>query len=183
MNESNISLRLLKKKDISGMLEWMHDPKVNCFFRFDAEHMTAEKAEDFVEKSLHEAEEKKSFNYAIVDSEDEYLGTISLKDVDWDAKVAEYAISLRSAVQGRGVATIATKQVLDKAFDELKLNRVFLNVLADNEKAIHLYEKCGFKYEGLFHNHVSIKGTVKSLKWYGILKDDWRDKHGKNNAK
>lgn len=27
-----MELRALKEKDAVGMLEWMHDPEVNCFF-------------------------------------------------------------------------------------------------------------------------------------------------------
>ena len=43
MNEA-FRLRKLEEKDIPGMLEWMHDPEINQWFRFDAEKMTAEKA-------------------------------------------------------------------------------------------------------------------------------------------
>ena len=44
MNENDIFLRTLQKSDVQGMLEWMHDKDINCFFRFDAENMTEEKA-------------------------------------------------------------------------------------------------------------------------------------------
>ena len=171
-----MKLRMLEPKDAVGMLEWMHDSKVNRFFRFDASNMTLEKAQDFIEKSRKEAELRESYNFAIADENDEYLGTISLKDIDWQARVAEYAISIRSAAQGNGIATEATQQILKYAFEELELNRIFLNVLEDNERAIHLYEKCGFKYEGLFRNHVNIHGKIKSLKWYSILKEEFEEK-------
>ncbi len=177
-------LRLLKEKDAAGMLDWMHDPKVNQFFRFDAKSMTEEKVKDFIKQSLIDAEQKKSFNFAITDDNDEYLGTISLKNIDWAAKTAEYAISMRKTAQGKGLATAATNELLQYAFEELGLNRVFLNVLYDNDKAIHLYEKCGFQYEGMFKNHVNIRGENKSLKWYAVMKEDWMVRmYGKDYAK
>lgn len=176
-------LRLLKEEDAIGMLDWMHDPKVNQFFRFDANSMTEEKAKAFIEQSNSDAEEKKTYNFAVTDGDDEYLGTISLKEVDWEAGTAEYAISMRTKAQGRGLATKATNEILRYAFEDLGLNRVFLNVLSDNEKAIHLYEKCGFQYEGLFKNHVNIRGENKSLRWYAVMKEEWEERtHGKNNA-
>ena len=47
-----IRLRRLEEKDIPGMLEWMHDPEVNRWFRFDAASMTQERAERFIADSL-----------------------------------------------------------------------------------------------------------------------------------
>lgn len=169
-------LRLLKEKDAAGMLEWMHDPKVNQFFRFDADNMTLEKAKEFIKQSSVDAERRRSFNFAITEDNDEYLGTISLKDIDWEAGTAEYAISVRTIAQNRGIATKATNEILRYAFEELNLNRVFLNVLSDNDKAIHLYEKCGFVYEGMFQNHINIRGVNKSLKWYAFMRKDWMEK-------
>lgn len=173
MDGSDISLRVLQKADAQGMLEWMHDKDINCFFRFDAENMTEEKAFKFIEDSIKDIEERKSYNFAITDTKNQYLGTISLKDVDWDARIAEYAISLRKSAQGRGIATIATKKLFEIAFEKLRLNRIFLNVLSENKKAIHMYEKCGFVYEGEFRQHIFLKGELKNLKWYSILKEEY----------
>ena len=170
-----MKLRLLEEKDVEGMLEWMHDPKVNCFFRFNAEDMTREKAIDFVKHAKETTENKETFHFAIVDDDDQYMGTVSLKDIDWEAKAAEYAISLRSTSQGNGYGSQATRAVLEYAFKNLKLNRVFLNVLSDNETAIRMYEKCGFRYEGEFRNHICIRGKIKSLKWFAILKNEFTE--------
>lgn len=165
-----MKLRLLELKDADGMLEWMHDPKINCYFRFDAAGMTKEKVLAFIKHSIELAKERKSFHLAITE-EDEYLGTISLKNIDWERKEAEYAISTRSVAQGKGIATEATKEILRYAHVELGLNRVFLNVLSDNEKAISLYEKCGFRYEGMCKETVCINGEMKFLRLYAITLD------------
>ena len=108
-----------------------------------------------------------------MDENDDYLGTISLKDVDIISGNAEYAISLRKKAQGRGIATQATKELLKKAFEQFGFEKVYLNVLADNEHAIHLYEKCGFVYEGEFRRHLFLKGEYKTLKWYSVLKKEY----------
>ena len=169
-----MKLRLLQQKDAAGMLEWMHDEEVNKYFRFRAEDMSEKKAREFIMKSLLDAEERKNFHFAITDDKDEYLGTISLKGIDWEAKTAEYDISLRRAAQGKGIAFEATQNLLDYAFQKLELNRVYLNDLPENRRAIHLYEKCGFQYEGIFRNHISIRGKIVSLKWYGLLAEEYR---------
>ena len=75
---SEIRLHKLSEKDIPGMMEWMHDPEVNRWFRFDAEAMTEERAREFIAGSYT----KNTRHYAIVDESDEYLGTISLEEID-----------------------------------------------------------------------------------------------------
>ena len=168
-----MKLRLLQRKDAAGMLEWMHDDEINKNFRFYAKEMTEEKAQKFIEDSHIDAAHKRNIHLAIADENDEYLGTISLKNIDWEAKTAEYAISLRRMAQGKGIALDATQELIQYAFCTLGLNRIYLNVLPANQRAVHLYEKCGFQYEGTFRNHICIRGKIVSLKWYGLLKEEY----------
>jgi len=173
-----IRLRQLQEKDAEGMLEWMQDPEIRKSFRFGNEEVKREDILKFIEAAETEPIEGKSIHYAIVDEQDEYLGTISLKNVDLLAKKAEYAISLRRKAQGMGIGIQATKKILENAFDKFELERVYLNVLSDNERAIHLYEKCGFSYEGEFRKHLFLRGEYKSLKWYSMLKEEFKTNQG-----
>ena len=173
-----VYLRKLEEKDAKGMLEWMQDTEIQKRFRFAIETVKREDVLRFIKVAETEPIEGKSIHYAIADEDDEYLGTISLKDVDLLARKAEYAISLRRKAQGMGVGTKATMKILEAAFDRFGLERVYLNVLSDNERAIHLYEKCGFIYEGEFRNHLFLRGEYKSLKWYSMLKKDFKVNRG-----
>ncbi len=168
-----MKLRRLQKKDASGMLEWMHDPEFQKHFQIDMMNRKMEDVIEFINQSQSDLIEGKSIHYAIAGEEDEYLGTISLKDIDLSARKAEFAISLRKMAQGKGIATEATRELLRLAFDKFGLERVYLNVLSENRSAIHLYEKCGFVYEGAFRNHLFLKGEYKTLKWYSILKNEY----------
>ena len=49
-------------------------------------------------------------------------------------------------------------------------------MLADNESASKLYERCGFKYEGEFHDHLNIGGKYMNWKWYGLLENEYNGK-------
>lgn len=166
-------IRNLEMRDAEGMLEWMRDPSVNCFFQFDAAHMDYDKVAKFIGDAEREKTENQSYNWAVVNEADEYMGTISLKHVNKQAGTAEYAISMRKIAQGSGYAKRATEQILKIAFEEWKLNRVYLNVISDNLRAIRFYEKCGFVYEGEFRDHICIRGALKSLKWYAMLKSEY----------
>lgn len=176
--EKMIKLRNLKSKDAKNMLEWMHDADTTRHFRKNMLEMTMEEVLFFIEKNKSFSPEQTSRHYAIVDEEDTYLGTISLKEINTTDKNAEYAIALRSAARGKGVAEKATSLLMEVAFEELGLERVYLNVLASNARAIGFYEKFGFREEGTFKKHLLICGMYEDLKWYGLLKDDYRIQEG-----
>ncbi len=175
--KNNIRLRRLEEKDIPGMMEWMHDPEINKWFRFDADAMTEERAKHFIEGSFTE----KSRHYAITNDNDEYLGTISLEEIDKENGHALYAISTRKSVWGSGAALEATRQLFEIAFHELGLERVYLNVLADNLRAKRLYEKAGFRYEGCFHRHLRLHGEWRDWDWYAILRDDYEIRNNRSD--
>ena len=62
---------------------------------------------------------------------------------------ADVGIFVHTDWQGKGVGTALMQTVLDLADNWLMLLRVELEVYADNERAIALYEKMGFQREGL----------------------------------
>lgn len=167
------SLRRLRPADADGMLEWMHDPAVASAFQVPFETFSRDDALRFIDGAQREGE---SIHLAIVDpATDEYLGTISLKNIDAGAGTAEYAIATRTKAHGSGAARRATVDVLRYAFEVLGLNRVYLNVLGTNGRAIHFYQKVGFTHEGTFREHVLHEGQLVDLWWFAMLASEFRD--------
>ena len=171
-----VRLRELQEKDAPLMLEWMHDEEVLKGLQKPFRDMTLENAVAFIKSVSYEVAEGNSLHYAIVNEQDEYLGTISLKDLDLAAKHAEYAVTMRSGFHGQGIGTRASKLLLTKAFTELGLERVYLTVLADNTHAKHMYERCGFVKEGTLRKHVFKDGQFCDWDLYGILREDYIEK-------
>lgn len=165
-------LRKLKYEDIPYMLEWMHDSDITYFLKANFSKSTEESQKGFIDNSFNE----NNVNFAIVeDDKDEYLGSISLKNINKEDQNAEYAICLRKNSIGKDIATKATTAILKYAFNELKLNRVYLNVVSENIRACKFYEKYGFIYEGEFKEAINIKGKICNLKWYRILKKEFEE--------
>jgi len=162
-------LRNFKKKDVQGMLEWMKDDSINMFFAFDAKRIDEASCLTFINEAQSEIDK----HYAIVDDNDAYMGTVSLKNIDKKNSHAEYAVALRKTAHGKGIAKIATDEILRIAFEDLGLDKVYLNVYAENKRAIAFYEKYGFTYEGEFIRHIRINGELCNLKWYAFFKDQF----------
>ena len=165
---SEFRLRPLEEKDAVGMLEWMTDPAITRFFRFDATKMTLDSCKAFISES---GKQPNCRHWAIVNGNDEYLGTISLKEIRNGE--AEYAISTRAKAHGTGAAMEATRQLLELAFGELGLKRVYLNVLADNGRANAFYRKAGFRFTHTEKAALTIRGEEKDLNWYEIERADY----------
>jgi len=162
-----LKLRPLEKKDAARMLAWMKDERVNKYFQFDPEAVSADTVSEFIANSRSGGN---SVHFAVADDDDTYLGTVSLKNINAAAKNAEYAIALCHDSQGRGAGKFATIEILKYAFTTLGLESVYLNVFSDNERAISLYQKCGFVFEGEFRKHIYKDGELKNLKWFRVMK-------------
>ncbi len=73
----------------------------------------------------------------------EFIGNIEFFNRTFDA--AEWGIVITTKMQNKGYGKEALMRSVEYGFNELGLNRIFLSVYADNPRAVHVYEKCGFK--------------------------------------
>lgn len=165
-------LRSLAESDIRGMLEWMHDPSVNRWFVRDFSSMDEDGVLGFIRESWSDVT---SFHLAVDDGAGGYLGTISLKSIDYMSKSAEYAIAMRLSSHGTGASANATRDLFRLARERMSLNAIYLNVLKENGRARAFYEKMGFKLqdEVSYPARIYYQDKKSNLVWYMIeLKDN-----------
>lgn len=172
-----ISLREIQEEDAEHMLEWMHDPDIQKGFQKNMLAVTLEEARLFCRnaKLTEHLAQGQSMHLAIAGEAGEYLGTISLKEINLAFRSAELAIVLRKKAQGQEVGTKAVRLLLKKGFEEMGLHRIYLTVLADNIAATKLYEKCGFTLEGELREHLFLNGRYVSWKLYGMLESEYAE--------
>lgn len=96
------------------------------------------------------AEIQQHANAWIIENDGDLIGSIRLNNVNQIDKKARLGIGLASHEQlGRGFGRGAIALLLDHAFGEMGLNRVYLRVIEYNTRAIRCYESCGFRREGV----------------------------------
>ncbi|MBY0122784.1 GNAT family N-acetyltransferase [Bacillus sp. S/N-304-OC-R1] len=139
---------------------------------------TKEQIDKYLEGKVHETS---SLLYLIALKEsDEVVGDIALQDIDSFNRSANIRIAIdNSSHQGKGYGSEAMLLLLDYGFGIVNLHRIELNVFSYNERAKHVYEKLGFKVEGvqrdaLYYNHSYHDSILMSL-----LEHEYREKYVK----
>lgn len=159
-------LRMLETKDAPFMLEWMHDFSVVKDLKADFMNKTLKDCEVFIEEAQNT---RKNLHMAVVNDEDEYMGTVSLKYISDTS--AEFGIVIRRAVMGRGYSGYAMREIIKVAFEKMKLDRVFWCVSPDNERAVRFYDKN--EYQRVDGKILDVHGAytereIETYLWYQV---------------
>ena len=106
-------------------------------------------------------------------SEDRLIGTCQLHSIHPVHRSAELQIRIGDvAARGAGRGTEAVQLLLAFAFEDLNLERVFLNVFADNTAALRAYEKAGFVREGVLRQAAYVDGRYRDVAIMSVLRRD-----------
>ena len=102
------------------------------------------------------------------------VGLISLTDIDWKNREAQYAIKLCSdAPKNQGIATDSEFALMRYYFEELQMHRLSSAVMISNVASIVMTEKCGAKREGVKRSALYKNGSYQDVILYGVLYEDF----------
>lgn len=160
-----MKLRKLEQTDAEYMLEWMHAPNVVKNLQGDFLNKTIDDCRRFINSTL---EDDCNIHLAIVNGQNEYMGTVSMKNIS--NFMAEFAIVVRECAMGKGYAEYAIKEIIRMGFEELGLQKIFWCVSPKNKRAVAFYEKHG--YQKISVDGINITGYSNQQKqsylWFGV---------------
>ncbi|HID86791.1 MAG TPA: N-acetyltransferase [Anaerolineae bacterium] len=165
-----VKLRAIEREDIPRFVRWLNDRELLGYL---TRYMPLSKAEEerWFERQL---EDESGRIFAIETREGVHIGNIGLHEIDWKNGHAELGIFIgEKEYWGQGYGTDAILTLLDFAFNEMNLHRVYLRVLAFNHRAIRCYEKCGFALEGTEREAVFRDGRYHDQLLMGILREEF----------
>ncbi len=100
------------------------------------------------------------------------VGTCQLRNIENVNRSAELQIRIGDPQNhGRGLGTAAVGELIQFGFEDLNLRRISLQVFANNERAIRVYQKCGFAIEGCLRQAVYVDGHWLDIVCMGLLKE------------
>ena len=168
-----VYLRALERADLNEKyLGWLNDPVVNRYLESGIFPYTIDELEKFFEQVSGSREQ---VILAIADKKtDEHIGNIKLGPINWVHRKATLGILIgEKHCWGQGMATDATRLMVDYGFFRLNLRRIELGVHAEHDAAVHVYEKVGFKIEGRMREVLFHDGKYKDSLWMGLLRSEY----------
>ena len=108
-------------------------------------------------------------------ADDTLVGSCQLHSLSAVHQSAELQIRVGVVTaQGAGVGTEACGLLLQHAFLDLNLHRIYLHVFDTNVSAKHLYKKCGFTLEGRLRQAAFVDGQWVDVLVMSILRNEYR---------
>ncbi len=168
---SQVVLRAVEENDNSMLLSLINDPDTEMMLGGSSWPVSEAEQLRWFEKQ----EQSRDVLRCVVALKDDGLaiGTLILSDIDQKNGTAQIHIKMsKEKGRGKGYGTDAVKALVRYAFTELRLNCVYASILSYNVASIHLFEKCGFKKDGILRSRVYKGGKFVDVFSYSILLQD-----------
>lgn len=173
----DIVIRKFEKKDILNKIRWINDKNNNQYLHYDLPLEYDKTLSWFI----NNRDRNDRFD-AVVEADGIPVGLIGLLSIDRKNSKAEYYIMLGEArYKGKGVAKLASEILLKHAFEKLEINRVYLFTEIENTRAQKLFEKIGFKKEGLLKKDIKNGNKFVDRYIYGICRNGYYAKRQIND--
>jgi RimJ/RimL family protein N-acetyltransferase len=172
----NFRLEPLREQQISDRyIGWLNNPEINRYLEVRFIHQTRETVAEYVRLFYGESEK---YIWAIFSQESEqFIGTATLSLVSriHGSGGIGFMIGERD-YWGSGASEESLKLLIDFAFDQLGLRRLFAESCAPNHGMNFTFKKLGFSLEGKMRkgHYLSPGSYVDGYRW-GILASEWRE--------
>jgi RimJ/RimL family protein N-acetyltransferase len=175
-NGEMVRLRPPEREDLPLFVEWLSNPDLRKFvtIRYISLGLEEQWYERLLESTGQMPPGRLHFVIEAIDSA-QPIGVISLEGINWCDRTSEVGIIVGDqAFWGKGYGTDAMRVLLRVGFDWYNLHRIDLRVIADNERAIRSYEKCGYQHEGRMREAMFVGGEHKDVLLMSMLEDEFR---------
>ena len=165
-----VVLRAVEPDDLHQLWRWRND--LELFQLVEGDPPTPISVERF-EAEFEERLQGPSVELAI-DLDGRLIGRCGMFEFDELARNAKIGVTIgEREVWGKGIGRDVVEVLLAYAFHERHLHRVWLDVLATNERALRCYRSAGFVEEGRQRQHAWVDGEYVDLVLMGVLRDEW----------
>ena len=175
LETDRLVLRRTVKSDIDEFFFIQLNPNIRRYLGTNRLGDDLEKNRKYFDEEKYN--ELNYYRWTIERKEDnKILGCIYLNIHDEKARTAGIDYWIREDAWGNGYTTVASRKILNFAFDTLNINRIESCGGKDNPGTYKVMEKIGLKYEGerkegIFYYY----GGLENLVLYGITKEEYKN--------
>ncbi|NMH67951.1 GNAT family N-acetyltransferase [Bacillus sp. RO3] len=168
-----VQLRELTLDDVEDRYQWCLDQDVIKHLNMPEKYppFSREETERWIEMCMKKTN---GYEQRAIMTEVTHIGWVDLKNIDQLNKHAELGIAIGDKTYwGKGYGLAAMKEMLMWGFHELGLNKIWLRVEVDNEKAIKSYLRMGYVEEGILRQDRLRNGEFVDRLRMSILKQEF----------
>ena len=164
-------VRPLDESDIDGPYPgWFEDQDVCRFNGHGKFFQNKQTLRDFVLT----ANSERSVVWAMCHVDDGHIGNISLQNISFIDRTAEFAILLGNRCHwGKGVGQLAGIMLLKHGFQKLNLERIYCGTADTNVGIKKLALGLGMIHEGTRRSHLFLEGERIDIVEYGVLRSEF----------
>lgn len=170
METKDLLIRESKFSDLDTFYEWETRPEVTEFFSISKD----QSREDVYNKYFKDLEDPGAEQFTICMKEDgRPIGRIVMADIikGWKGEVWRIYIA-DTALRNRGYGRQALKAIMDHCFNDLGLERLYLDHYTGNPAGF-LYRSMGFLEEGVLRKNCMKDGVMHDVHLMSMLKEEY----------
>lgn len=167
----NIKIRKWKVEDAHDLAYALNNKKIHNNLRDGLPYpYTVADAESYIQAMLN-ADQDSVYAFAIT-ADDKVIGSIGVFRKDNIHRcTAEMGYYIAEPWWGKGIGTIAVKEISTYIFQNTDIIRIFADPFAYNTASCRVLEKAGFIFEGTLRKNAVKNGIVQDMKMYALVKE------------
>ena len=168
-----VYLRASERTDLPDFVRWLNDDDVGRHIARYAPLSLADE-ERWFERML-DAQGKTDYHFVLcLLTDGRAIGTVGLHGIDFVNGTAEFGIAIGEKDEwNKGYGTDALRAICDFGFGQLRLERIGLEVYADNARGRRAYEKGGLVLEGTLRRAHYARGEHHDVHVMSLLRAEW----------
>jgi RimJ/RimL family protein N-acetyltransferase len=167
-----VLLRPIDRADAESMWADLADPEST---RLTGTHETFE-WDQTVRYCASRPDQTDRLDLAVIDrGTGQWAGEVVINEVDEHNRSCSFRIALGAGARDRGLGSEATRLIVDHVFDAIDdpaINRIALEVYDFNARARAVYERVGFRREGVLREALLWDGEFHDAIVMSILRSD-----------
>lgn len=167
---NKVLLRAIELYDKDILKELMNDSETEYFLSGSSFPVSNHQQEEWIRSRKID---KGHLRYMIEDKEEKFtVGTVILSNIDYINGNGEIHIKIKKDYHGKGYGFECISLVVSYGFKELRLRCIYAIINEYNFSSTKLFEKVGFKKEGLLRSRIYKNGAYHNQVVYSMLNDE-----------
>ena len=171
-----IEVRDLRAEDKEKIRNWRNSPDISKNMLTD-QYISPEDHEKWFARIMADP----TVRYWMIMFDGQDVGLCNLDQIDEQHRRCSWGFYIADEA-GKGIGGIVENFVLRYVFEDLRLNKLYGEVLATNQRMLALHKFFGLTVEGCLRQHVIKDGVPTDIYCVAMLREEWESRNRRPEA-